>query len=119
MRLAEQLRPDVVIMDYSMPVMNGLDAAKAVHEALPGVPIFLDHGARRTVRRFLGDLPISGIFMKDNLVPLLERRSLTSGIGDLPDVNKTDENFDCPTSVRTQGDGNEEVDDCCARSCSV
>jgi len=71
LRLAEQLRPDIVILDYSMPVMNGLDAARAVHEALPSVPIFLitAHGA--TVRRFLGDLPISGLYMKDNLVPLL------------------------------------------------
>jgi CheY-like chemotaxis protein len=71
LRLAEQLRPDVVIMDYSMPVMNGLDAARAVHQALPNVPIFLitAHGA--TVRRFLGDVPINGLFMKDNLVPLL------------------------------------------------
>ena len=69
--LAEQLRPDIVILDYSMPVMNGLDAARAVHEAMPGIPIFLitAHGA--TVRRFLGDLPISGVFMKDNLGPLL------------------------------------------------
>jgi CheY-like chemotaxis protein len=71
LRLAEQLRPDVVILDYSMPIMNGLDAARAVHEALPHVPIFLitAHGA--TVRRFLGDLPISGVFRKDDLVPLL------------------------------------------------
>jgi CheY-like chemotaxis protein len=70
-RLAEQLRPDVVILDYAMPVMNGLDAARAVHKALPGVPIFLvtAHGA--TVRRFLGDLPISGVYLKDDLVPLL------------------------------------------------
>jgi CheY-like chemotaxis protein len=71
LHLAEQLRPDVVILDYSMPVMNGLDAARAIHEAMPSVPIFLvtAHGA--TVRRFLGDLPISGVFMKDNLGPLL------------------------------------------------
>ena len=81
-RLAEQLRPDVVILDYSMPIMNGLDAARAVHEALPNVPIFLitAHGA--TVRRFLGDLPISGVYMKDNLGPLLNavRRHLESVI---------------------------------------
>jgi two-component system chemotaxis response regulator CheY len=71
LRLAEQLRPDVVILDYSMPIMNGLDAARAVHEILPKVPIFLitAHGA--TVRRFIGDLPISGVYTKDNLVPLL------------------------------------------------
>jgi CheY-like chemotaxis protein len=71
LRLAEQLRPDVVIMDYSMPIMNGLDAARAVHEALPGVPIFLITAHGPTVRRFLGDLPIAGVFLKDNLVPLL------------------------------------------------
>jgi CheY-like chemotaxis protein len=71
LRLAEQLRPDVVILDYSMPVMNGLEAARAVHEALPGASIFLitAHGA--TVRRFVGDLPLSGVFMKDDLGPLL------------------------------------------------
>ena len=82
LRLAEQLRPDVVILDYSMPIMNGLDAARAVHEALPNVPIFLvtAHGA--TVRRFLGDLPISGVYMKDDLIPLLNavRRHLESVI---------------------------------------
>jgi CheY-like chemotaxis protein len=71
LRLAEQLRPDVVILDYSMPVMNGLDAAKALHQALPSVPIFLVTAHGSTVRRFLGDLPISGIYTKDNLVPLL------------------------------------------------
>jgi CheY-like chemotaxis protein len=71
LRLAEQLRPDVVILDYSMPVMNGLDAAKAVHEALPNVTIFLLTAHGTTVRRFIGDLPISGVFMKDDLGPLL------------------------------------------------
>ena len=71
LRLAEQLRPDAVILDYSMPVMNGLDAARAVRQALPNVPIFLITAHGSTVRRFLGDLPISGVYMKDNLVPLL------------------------------------------------
>jgi two-component system chemotaxis response regulator CheY len=80
LRLAEQLRPDVVILDYSMPIMNGLDAARAVREVLPNVPIFLvtAHGA--TVRRFLGDVPITGVYMKDDLAPLLNavRRHLES-----------------------------------------
>jgi CheY-like chemotaxis protein len=69
--LAERLRPDLVILDYSMPVMNGLDTAKAFHESMPDIPVFLmtAHGA--TVRRFLGDLPVSGIFMKDNITSLL------------------------------------------------
>jgi DNA-binding NarL/FixJ family response regulator len=71
LRLAERLRPDLVILDYSMPVMNGLDTARAFHESMPDVPVFLltAHGA--TVRRFLGDLPVSGVFLKDNITSLL------------------------------------------------
>jgi len=28
---AEQLRPDLIILDLSMPVMNGIDAARILH----------------------------------------------------------------------------------------
>ena len=30
-RLAEELRPDVILMDISMPVMDGIEAAQAIH----------------------------------------------------------------------------------------
>ena len=32
LRLVEELRPDVVSMDLEMPVMNGLEATRAIHE---------------------------------------------------------------------------------------
>lgn len=39
--LAEQLRPDVIVMDLSMPVLNGLEAAPLLKKRLPQTPIIL------------------------------------------------------------------------------
>jgi DNA-binding NarL/FixJ family response regulator len=36
-----QSAPNVILMDLSMPVMNGLDAARAIHNIAPGLPILL------------------------------------------------------------------------------
>ena len=34
-------KPDLIVLDVSMPVMNGLDAAPILHEIAPQVPIIL------------------------------------------------------------------------------
>jgi CheY-like chemotaxis protein len=39
--LAEKHRPDLVILDLSMPVMNGYDAAQEIRRILPGTRIIL------------------------------------------------------------------------------
>jgi CheY-like chemotaxis protein len=38
---ARQCRPDLIILDLSMPVMNGLAAARIIHREMPDVPIIL------------------------------------------------------------------------------
>jgi len=38
---AERLRPDLIILDLRMPVMNGLEAASVIERVLPSVPIVL------------------------------------------------------------------------------
>lgn len=38
---ARQFQPDLIILDLSMPVMNGLAAARIIHREMPGVPIIL------------------------------------------------------------------------------
>ena len=38
-RAAEQLRPDVVVIDIAMPVLNGLDAGRQLKETLPNVKL--------------------------------------------------------------------------------
>ena len=36
-KMAEKLKPDVVILDLAMPLMNGLDAAREIGKASPGI----------------------------------------------------------------------------------
>jgi DNA-binding NarL/FixJ family response regulator len=38
---SENLKPDLVVLDLAMPVMNGLEAAPVIRKKLPTVPILL------------------------------------------------------------------------------
>jgi DNA-binding NarL/FixJ family response regulator len=39
--LAEQQHPDAVVMDLSMPVMNGLEAGRILCKIMPSVPLIM------------------------------------------------------------------------------
>jgi len=38
---APEIRPDLIVLDFAMPVMNGIDAAPLLRQKLPTVPIIL------------------------------------------------------------------------------
>lgn len=38
---AQKLRPDLIVLDVSMPVMSGLDAARVLRRIMPAVPLIL------------------------------------------------------------------------------
>ena len=38
---AQQLKPDLIILDLSMPVMNGLEAAQALKKLMPAIPLVM------------------------------------------------------------------------------
>ena len=40
-RLAIEATPDIAILDYAMPAMNGIDAARAIRETSPEMPLIL------------------------------------------------------------------------------
>ena len=37
----QDIRPDVIVLDFQMPEMNGLDAARIITKLSPGMPILL------------------------------------------------------------------------------
>src|SRR5438105_14982735 len=38
---AQQLHPDLIVMDLSMPVMNGIEAARVLKRLMPTVPLII------------------------------------------------------------------------------
>jgi DNA-binding NarL/FixJ family response regulator len=38
---AQQSSPDVIVLDFQMPEMNGLDAAREIRRRSPGIPILM------------------------------------------------------------------------------
>jgi DNA-binding NarL/FixJ family response regulator len=38
---AQRLRPDLIVMDISMPVMNGIEASRVLKVVLPKIPIIV------------------------------------------------------------------------------
>jgi len=65
-RLAAELRPDVVIMDVTMPDLNGIDATRQIRAADPRVRVVAlsMHGERQFVMEMLG-VGASGYLPKD------------------------------------------------------
>jgi DNA-binding NarL/FixJ family response regulator len=52
---AEQLDPDIVIMDLSMPDLSGIEAMRRMHDRRPGLPVVIltahaDDGVEREAR---------------------------------------------------------------------
>ena len=52
---AEELQPDVVLMDLSMPDLSGIDAMRKIHETQPSLPVVIltahaDEGVERAAR---------------------------------------------------------------------
>lgn len=77
-RLNQQLKPDAIVMDITMPVMNGLDATSAIVESNPSskVLIFTMHEDGPGFMRAIEHCGAKGVLVKSRasaeLAPALQ-----------------------------------------------
>ena len=95
LNLARTLKPDVVIMDIKMPVMDGLDAAKIISEEKIAPVVLLTAYSQKDLIERAKDAGVFGYlvkpFQESDLVPAieiaiaryLEAQELEESLGDL------------------------------------
>lgn len=70
--LARTLQPDLIIMDYEMPALNGLDALERVRAFLPYVQVFMYTSSRMPCDAEMLRRGASAVFHKDEIDALIE-----------------------------------------------
>jgi DNA-binding NarL/FixJ family response regulator len=79
---AEQLDPDVIIMDLSMPDLSGIDAMKRIHEQRPDLPVVIltahadDGTEREALEAGASGFVAKGTGLRDLVVMLHEAAEL-------------------------------------------
>ena len=80
--MALSLRPDIVIIDLSMPRLNGLEAVRRIRQAEPGIRILvLSHQREREYVLPLIDAGAAGYVVKDSGADRLKRAVLALSQG--------------------------------------
>lgn len=68
----QELHPDVVILDLSMPVLNGLDAARIIRQTSPNIPIvFVSIYDSGQIMKEAYRIGVRGFVLKENAEPNL------------------------------------------------
>lgn len=67
-----RLHPDLIVLDLSMPVMNGLEAARVLRQMMPNVPLIIYSASANDVsEQAARSMGISGLISKSDRVSVL------------------------------------------------
>jgi DNA-binding NarL/FixJ family response regulator len=70
---AEKLFPDVVLMDISLPLINGIEATRIIKQLWPAIKVFIATSIDDPIyQREALDAKVDGFIQKESLKPLLE-----------------------------------------------
>ncbi len=78
---ARRLHPDLIVLDLTMPVMNGLDAARVLKRIMPTVPLILYSALQdESSEKIAKSIGISALVSKSERISVLidKARSLIS-----------------------------------------
>lgn len=69
---AGRLRPDLIVLDYAMPVMNGLEAARVLRQMMPEVPLIIYSACANEVsQQAAKSIGIAGLISKSDRISVL------------------------------------------------
>ena len=77
--IATRCKPDLIILDFSMPLMGGIAAAKQLKQLMPEVPIILFTMHDKALLRHVSNLSS----VVDRIVPKTEMANLLDHVRDL------------------------------------
>jgi len=77
----KKMRPDLIVLDISMPVLNGLEAARIIREFAPNIPIVVVsvHKSKQLIEEAKA-LGVRGYVAKEDVVEDLTRATETASL---------------------------------------
>jgi DNA-binding NarL/FixJ family response regulator len=78
-----ELRPNIVILDFQMPGINGIETARRMAEIAPAVPVLLfTQHASADLERHAHEVGIRSVVSKTNAFPMVGMIEALLGSGD-------------------------------------